>query len=176
MKCVKLQKASSFLVVFNCFQFQFSSNISIDLMRHSNFQVSQLFINVPGATSGAPAPHEHYGFPSPGTHLISHESWDPLDHIGVTSPTFSVCRLKCNIKRITCFSYVYADNFFQEHNVKHIYKGAFHRRSYDITGRGTVDDKRKWETQCTMFGRTSCWLHFTNVLVSLPIPSKRYKY
>lgn len=115
-------------------------------MRHSNFQVSQLFINVPGATSRVPAPHEYYGFPSPGAHLISHESWDPLDHIWVTSPTFLVCRLKCNIERITRFSYVYADNFFQEHNVKHIYKGAFHRRSYDITGRGTVDDRRKWET------------------------------
>ena len=56
--------------------------MSIDLLQHSNFQASKLFISVP--FKGSQVPLDHIGFPGPGSHLSTPRSqvllWGPGSH------------------------------------------------------------------------------------------------
>ena len=76
---VENEVPSLFLIALNCFQFSFSSNLSIDLLQHSHFQASKLYINVP--VQGSRVSLENFGFPGPlGTQV-------PLKECRITGPT-----------------------------------------------------------------------------------------
>ena len=81
---VESEVSSFFFTVFscfNCFQLQFSSNISIDLLQYSNFQASKLCIGTLFRGPGSQVPFENFGVTGPGSqegpvsHLIILGSW-----------------------------------------------------------------------------------------------------